>query len=67
MAFKEIAKYSAIGLEMVIAVAIGTISGIYLDRRFNTDPWLTVICMFLGFIAGLKNLFRLASKSMNEK
>ena len=64
--FQEIARYSTIGLEIVIAVAIGTIAGVYLDHLFGTSPWLTVACLFVGFFAGLKGLFRLAKESMKN-
>ena len=63
---KEIARHSTIGLEIVIAIAIGTIAGIYLDRLFRTSPWFTVACMFLGFAAGIKGLFRIAKEMMKK-
>ena len=63
---KEIAKYTTIGLEIAIAVAIGAIAGFYLDRLFSTSPWLTVVFMLFGFIAGIKSLFRLAREAVKN-
>ena len=57
--FRLIGRYSTIGLEMVISVVIGILFGWWLDRFFNTKPWLTVIFMLLGIVAGFRSLFRL--------
>ena len=57
--YKNLARYSAIGLEMGFAVAIGFGIGYYLDRSFNTKPWLTVIFFLIGVVAAFRSLFRL--------
>ena len=56
---REVGKYSAIGLEMGISVVIGIAFGWWLDRVFNTKPWLSLIFMLFGFAAGFRGLFRL--------
>jgi len=56
---REVGKYSAIGLEMAISVVIGMAFGWWLDRMFNTKPWLSLIFMLFGFAAGFRGLFRL--------
>ena len=56
---REVGKYSAIGLEMGISVVIGIAFGWWLDRIFNTKPWLSLIFMLFGFAAGFRGLFRL--------
>ncbi|OIP32105.1 MAG: hypothetical protein COW04_07335 [Deltaproteobacteria bacterium CG12_big_fil_rev_8_21_14_0_65_43_10] len=57
--FRLIGRYSTIGLEMVISVVIGILFGWWLDRLFNTEPWLTIIFMLFGIVAGFRSLFRL--------
>jgi ATP synthase protein I len=47
---------SSIGMSMVAAVAIGTGIGYYLDKYFDTKPYLTLIFMVLGVIAAFKNV-----------
>lgn len=49
--YTDLLKYSSLGLEMGAAVVIGLLVGIYLDRRFDTDPWLTLIFLGFGFAA----------------
>lgn len=53
---KELAYYSSIGLSVVLAIVIGLVIGVYLDKRFNSSPWGTLIFLVLGIIAGFRNL-----------
>ena len=57
--YKRGIRYSAIGLEMWFSVAIGVGIGYGLDRYFQTRPWLTLIFLILGVIAGFRGLFSL--------
>jgi ATP synthase protein I len=57
--YKKVGRYSAIGLEMGFSVAIGVAIGYFLDRYFNTKPWLTLVFLILGVIAGFRSLFSL--------
>ena len=47
-----------IGVTFVVATALGLGFGLWLDRTFNTSPWLTLIFLFFGIAAGFVNLFR---------
>lgn len=42
---------------MGFSVAIGILTGYYLDRRFDTSPWLTLFFLVCGVIAGFKRLY----------
>ena len=53
---RAVASASVIGLHMVIAVFIGFGIGYFLDRFFGTTPWLMVVFLLLGVIAGFKNM-----------
>ena len=54
--FRELAYYSSLGLSIALAIFIGLAVGIYLDRRFGTTPWCTLIFLVLGIIAGFRNI-----------
>jgi ATP synthase protein I len=54
--FRELAYYSSLGLSIALAIFIGLAGGIYLDRRFGTTPWCTLIFLVLGIIAGFRNI-----------
>jgi ATP synthase protein I len=53
---RELAYYSSLGLSVALATFIGLAVGIYLDRRFGTTPWCTLIFLVLGIIGGFRNI-----------
>ena len=55
-----------LGTELVAAVAVGTIIGFILDSWFGTTPWLIIIFFFLGAIAGILNVIRVANRMQKE-
>ena len=54
--YKELAYFSSIGLSIALAIFIGLFVGIYLDRRFETSPWLSLIFLAIGIAAGFRNI-----------
>ncbi len=64
--FKQLARHSAIGLEMAISVVIGMALGWWLDKLFNTKPWLGLAGMLFGFAAGFRSLFRLLKEVRDD-
>lgn len=65
-ALKLVGLASTLGLTIVIATFIGLAVGLWLDRVFNTSPWLTVIFLILGIIAGFRNFYRFMTKRAKE-
>ena len=55
-----------LGTELVSAVAVGTIIGFILDNWFGTKPWLIIIFFFIGVIAGILNVIRVANNMQKE-
>jgi len=54
---RELAYFASLGLSMALAIFIGLAIGVYLDRYvFHTTPWLTLIFLLLGIIAGFRNI-----------
>ncbi len=60
---KDLAYFSSIGLSVALSIFIGLGLGIFLDRQFGTHPWMTLIFMVLGILAGYKNLGLAIKKS----
>jgi ATP synthase protein I len=48
---------STVGITLVVATVIGYLIGHYLDGRYGTTPWLTLVFLLLGIAAGFKNLY----------
>ncbi len=51
-----------LGVEMVAAMVIAVVVGWGLDKLFHTSPWLMIIMVPVGMVAGLRNLLRAAGK-----
>jgi ATP synthase protein I len=47
-----------IGIELVVAVAVGTGLGWVIDRWLGTRPWGMIVLFFLGVGAGMMNVWR---------
>lgn len=54
---RQMAYFASVGLSMSLSVFIGLGIGVYLDRKvFGTTPWLTIIFMIFGIVAGFRNI-----------
>lgn len=60
-------RYGTIGLQMGLSVAIGLVIGVALDRYLGTAPWMALIFLILGVIAGFVALFRLAKEIQKDQ
>jgi ATP synthase protein I len=54
---KKWIEYSSIGLMFPASILVGFAIGYFLDKWLNTGPWLTIIFIFYGILAGFYNLF----------
>ena len=50
-----------VSVEIVSAVAIGTLIGLLFDNWLGTRPWLMLLFIVLGGAAGILNVYRVAS------
>ena len=55
-----------LGTELVAAVVVGTIIGFILDNWFGTKPWFIITFFFIGVIAGILNVIRVANNMQNK-
>lgn len=53
----HLSRASSIGLHMVTGTFVGGIWGYFLDDWLGTRPWLTVIFLLFGIVAGFKNVY----------
>jgi ATP synthase protein I len=63
---RMIGVLSTVGLTMVFATVVGLYIGLKLDEWLGTSPWLTVLFLLIGIIAGFRNLFVYAKKSQDD-
>jgi ATP synthase protein I len=62
---RELAYFSSLGFSVALSIFIGLAVGIYLDRRFETSPWCTLIFLIIGIIAGFRNIALVIRKTRN--
>ena len=63
-----LATASSMGISMVLATLIGLGIGYYLDHKVfpGAKPWLTIIFLVLGIIAGFRNLYVLGKRAQRK-
>lgn len=54
---------SSIGLEMGLSVVIGLLVGYYLDRWLGTEPWLMLLWLVFGLVAGFRGVLRAVGRA----
>ena len=54
---------SSAGLELGLAVAIGALFGRWLDGRLGTEPWMLLVFLVVGLIAGFRGLLRAVARA----
>ena len=64
--WKALGELSSIGLTLVLATVIGLGAGYYADRWLGTKPWLTLLGLGTGIVAGFVNLFRSVNRAGRE-
>jgi ATP synthase protein I len=56
--FQQVGPYLGIGVEFTASILICLGIGWWVDQRYHTSPWLTLVGAFFGMAAGFYNLYR---------
>jgi ATP synthase protein I len=59
---RQAQRVASVGLEMAIAVVIGTLGGSWLDQRLGTRPWLALLGILFGVAAGVRGVLRVVQE-----
>ncbi len=60
-------RYSHVGIFFGVAIALCLLGGQWLDKRFHTTPWLTIVGLLVGVAAGFRELYRVSKQAMREQ
>jgi len=58
---------SSVGISMVAATFIGLAMGYYLDKWLGTSPWMTLILLGFGIVAGFRNIYILTERELKRQ
>lgn len=64
--WRQIGLLSSIPFILALAPIIGYFLGKYLDTKFRTQPWLSLVLLGLGFVAGVRETIRIIKMSQLE-
>jgi len=54
---------SSAGLELGIAVGLGAFFGSWLDGKLGTEPWMLLLFLAFGLIAGFRGVLRAVARA----
>lgn len=54
---------SSAGLELGLSVGLSALFGIWLDGKLGTRPWMMIVFLIVGFIAGLRGVLRAVDRA----
>lgn len=60
---KDYAPYIGLGLQLAVTIGIMVYIGYILDKHFNTEPILIIVCSAIGIFAALYNFIKTVMKS----
>jgi ATP synthase protein I len=64
---KTIGSLGMIPILLAAGPIIGALGGRWLDKQFETDPWLTILFVILGFVAAVREMLRLLKQSERDE
>lgn len=59
--------YGAVGFQLAISVVAGLFAGEWADGKLGTEPWLTLVGLLIGSVAGFYNLIRIMNWKQKRK
>ena len=61
--FFRTVSMSSVGLELAIAVLLGLFAGLWADKKLGTGPWLMLLGLVFGMIAGARAIYRVVREA----
>jgi ATP synthase protein I len=65
--FSSLINASVTGFSVVFSILIGLAIGLWLDKEFGSKPYLTIIFLIFGVIAGFRNMIYFIKKANEIK
>jgi ATP synthase protein I len=62
---RELGYFASLGISVALSIFIGLGLGLWLDKKFETDPVLMFVGLALVIVAGFSNIIRAGRKGKN--
>jgi ATP synthase protein I len=62
-----VGPYMDLGLQLAVAVLLGTALGYWIDSKLHSSPLFILIGVLLGAVAGFTNIYRTVYPASNNK
>ena len=59
---RELGYFASLGMSVALSIFIGLFGGMWLDKKFGTEPVLLFIGLAFGIAAGFSNILRAGKK-----
>jgi ATP synthase protein I len=60
-------RLTGIGFYIAACILIGVLSGLWLDNKLNTRPWLMLAGLLFGLVLAIYGVYRMIQPLMNNK
>jgi len=64
--FRDLANASTLGIQVALCIFIGLAFGLWLDSKFGTSPWLTLLFLFFGLAAAFLTYYRFVRSQQDQ-
>ncbi len=61
-AYKALGVTGGFGFMMGGSIFVGYLIGSYLDKKFDTSPWLLILFIVMGVVAGFMEFYKTIKK-----
>ncbi len=60
-------RLTGIGFYIAACILIGVLTGLWLDNKLDTKPWLMIGGLLLGLVIAVYGVYRMIRPLMNDK
>lgn len=62
--WRPLALVTQVGLTIVVSLILCLLLGLWIDDRFGTKPWATLIFTLVGIVVGSYSVYRMVSEAI---
>lgn len=63
---RQMGVYLTIPFVLAVSPILGWFIGQWLDKKLTTTPYLSYLCLVLGFVAGIREVYRMLKRFGDE-